>query len=77
MLRWRETRRTRTSGILATRATRLVDRKRKPPKKVLLLHSTLANTKISWLALLAIAMFLRLVQKRFFGSAKKDGILLV
>jgi len=54
-----------------------VDRKRKPPKKVLLLHSTLANTKISWLALLAIAMFLRLVQKRFLGSAKKDGILLV
>ena len=33
--------------------------------------------KISWLAFLPMAIFLRLVQKRSRGSAKKDGILLV
>lgn len=41
-------------------------------------HSTFANKKIPWLAFLAIAMILRLVQKRFFSALrKKDGILLV
>jgi hypothetical protein len=39
--------------------------------------STFANTKFPWLAFLAMAIFLRLVQKRSRGSAKKDGILLI
>jgi hypothetical protein len=52
-------------------------KKRETPKKVLLLHSTFANKNYSGLPfLLTMATFLRLVQKRFLGSEKKDGTLL-
>jgi hypothetical protein len=63
--------------MLATRAKRLVDQKRKPPKKVLLLRSTFANTKFYLASRSCKGDSLRLVQKRFLGSAKKDGILLI
>ena len=81
MLRWREPRRTRTSRHSChTSKMCLVDRKRKPSEKSPpCFHSTFANKKFPWLACLAIAMILRLVQKRFSRpcETKKDGILLV
>ena len=72
MLRWRETRSTRTSDILATRARGVLrTEKEKLRKKSSCFHSTFANKKFPWLAFLAIAMILRLVQKRFLGPCEK------
>lgn len=51
-----------------------MDRKRKPSeKKSSCFHSTFANKKFPWLAFLAIAMILRLVQKRFSRPCEKKG----
>ena len=65
---------TRTSDILATRAKQVSCGPKKktseksPPGFQL---DFFANKKFPWLAFLAIAMILRLVQKRFLGSCEK------